>query len=145
MSTQIVDRGWNQIKKEIARLKSMELVVGVLDAEVATYGAYNEFGTTHIPARPFMRNTMTESGADIASRVKRAGERVLAGGSAYDEVTAIGLHVQGLIQKMIRSGIGPANARSTIRQKGHSQTLRGGKKNGLAGGRLMKSISFEIR
>ena len=70
---------------------------------------------------------------------------MLSGGSAYNEVTRMGLHVQGLIQKTIRSGVGPGNAPSTIRQKGHAKTLIGGSIKGDAGSRLMGSISFEIR
>lgn len=145
MSTQLVDRGWNNIKKELQRMQKMELVVGVLDSEVATYGAYNEFGTTHIPPRPFIRGTMENEGKDIAKLVKAVKNAVLSGGSAYNEVTRMGLHVQGLIQKTIRSGVGPGNAPSTIRQKGHARTLVGGKVNGEAGGTLMDIINYEIR
>lgn len=165
MSTTVKDHGWNNIKKELRRLNRMELVVGVLDSEVAAYGAYNEFGTDDIPERSFIRSTVSENADKILNRIKRINNAVMSGKKALPEVERLGLHLQGLIQKTIRSGVGPPNAPSTIRQKGHSETLRGGsrrlartKKGRISrtragdkkykttgGGRLMKSISFEIR
>lgn len=138
MSTKIVDHGWKKIKREMKVLKSSELVVGVLDAGIAEYAAYNEFGTSKMPSRSFIRSTLENDEASINKAIKSSFEQVLNGGSAYSLITKAGLHIQGLIQKTIRSGVGPVNSPATIKKKGHGKTLRDS-------GALMGAISFEVR
>ena len=166
MSTTVIDRGWIQTERELNKFMKSEVMIGVLDSEVAVYAAANEFGTDRIPSRPFMRLTVSENEPDIIRRMQGLANDVVFGKStAVQALDKIGIHIQGLIQKTIRSGVGPPNAPSTIEQKGHAETLRGGTrrlsrtKKGKAsrnragekkykytgGGALMKSISFEIR
>ena len=168
MSTKVIDRGWKKIKAEMKKFRQSDLVVGVLDSEVASYAVYNEFGApkANIPERSFLRSTTADHADDIASKIDESLNKVIFGSmSATAALDRVGLHIQGLIQKTIKSGVGPENKPSTIRQKGHSKTLIGGhkemlkRKDGTArrtkggvkkfkitgGGDLMKSISFEIR
>ena len=172
-SVKVIDHGWNRIEREFRTFEKSELVVGVLDSEVAYYAAVNEFGTEktdHIPARPFMRNTFEDKSKEINELYYEEAWAVIDGKStASRALNRIGLHIQGLIQKTIRSGVDPANADSTKEQKGHSKTLIGGSRSAVrdeggkktrynrgkkkgqtkfkyqSGGRLMKSISYEIR
>lgn len=168
MTTTVKDHGWDKIEKQLKKFYKSELVVGVLDAEVAEYATHNEFGApkANVPERSFIRSTMAEKALDIQKKIQRSVDLVMSGKmEALPAIDRIGLHVQGLIQKTIRSGVGPENAPSTVLQKGHGETLRGGtrrlartKKGRVSrtragekkykytgGGRLMKSISFEIR
>ena len=138
MSTELVDKGWEKIKRELKVYNKTELVVGVLDAGVASYAVYNEFGTSRMPSRSFLRSTFEESGSKIYKTIKVGYDSVMNGGSAIDGVNRVGLLSEGLVKKKIRSGVGPALSAKTVAKKGHSQTLRDS-------GALMGSISYEIR
>lgn len=146
-STEQKDHGWLAIKRELARLNKMELVVGVLDSSVAEYAVHNEFGApkANVPERSFIRSTMAEHKKDITKNVSKIRDSVMSGKNAYSNVEKLGLHIQGLIQKTIRSGVEPENKKATKARKGHDRTLVGGNKKGYAGGKLMGSITFAIR
>ncbi len=138
MSTKLVDKGWNKIKREMKVYRKTEMVVGVLDGGVASYAVYNEFGTSRMPSRSFLRSTFEESGSQIYKAIKVGYTNVMNGGSAINGINRVGLMSQGLVQKKIRSGVGPALSPKTVAKKGHSQTLRDS-------GALLGSISYEIR
>ena len=138
MSTKLVDKGWEKIKRELKVYRKTEMVVGVLDAGVAEYAVYNEYGTSRMPSRSFLRSTFEESGSKIYKTIKVGYDSVMNGGSAIDGINRVGLLSEGLVKKKIRSGVGPALSAKTVAKKGHSQTLRDS-------GALMGSISYEIR
>ena len=51
----VIDHGFEDFFRELDQLVGKEVAVGIHDAEVAEYAAYNEFGTVDVPQR-FMRS-----------------------------------------------------------------------------------------
>lgn len=108
-----------------ANLRTAKLRIGIFaDAtttdgkRVAEYATYNEFGTEHIPARPFMRKTISEH--------KGVWQRTFAQmlqGKASDPLAVenalhtVGREAVGHIQETISSNMPPDNAPSTKRKK----------------------------
>ena len=60
MTVQDIDRGWQAIKREVEKAQGQIVAVGILSGSandgvsIAEYATYNEYGTKHIPSRPFM-------------------------------------------------------------------------------------------
>lgn len=140
MGAEIVDHGWKQVQKNLKQLQSTEVKVGLLSkagSEVVSYAGYNEFGTSRIPSRPFMRQTFEDHEKDMINRIAASYKAVSNGADIYSEVNKTGLFYKGLIQKMIGSNMAPENKPGTIRQKGSSKTL-------IDTGRMRQSIDFEV-
>ena len=117
----------------------------------------------HIPARPFMEPGMARAVDDVTDTLARAAEYALA---SKPEMTAKGFDQAGLqavkgIQTVIREGIAPALADSTLRaraakgRKGAAKEL-GRRERGLAPGmfgaiplmdtnEMLKSVSYVVR
>lgn len=127
-----------------ANLKAAKVRIGIFENAttddgklIAEYATYNEFGTEHIPARPFMRNTIKEHTGDWL--------RTFAGmiaGQAEDPVAVdralrmVGVQAVGHIQDMIDSNMPPDNAPSTKERK--RKIITG------ANGRPMKNEAGEV-
>lgn len=121
------------------------LAVGILEGSLysdgtpaATVAFFNEYGTENIPPRPFMRIT-----ADTKSEawVKALAIRLKAGDSVEDALHKIGGIARSHMVGVIASDVGPPNAESTIKRKGHDQTLRGG---GEEAKHMMESVAYQI-
>jgi phage gpG-like protein len=138
VSTKVIDKGWNRIERELNKLVNMELQVGVIGKEdLAAIAMYNEFGTKHIPARPFMRLTFENKGDELKQRTAQAYVRIVEGSTATREANRIGAWYKSEVQRSIRSNIQPANADSTIARKKSNKTL-------IDTGRLRMAITFQI-
>ena len=99
---------------------------------------FNEFGTSTIPARSFLRAWFDENRDVIREKFAILMRSVIAGDRTKEQILdLIGLWAVGQIQLRIAAGIGPANAESTIRQKGSSTPL-------INTGLLRASISFLV-
>lgn len=120
------DLGLDAFLRELREASVNEVVVGVAEgsvnadgATIAEYAAANEFGTSKIPERSFMRTAFDEDAARI---VDEAG-----GNSRPTDVIAvfrgIGLRMEASIKRKIGSNIQPANHPETIKKKGSSRTL----------------------
>lgn len=141
------DNGWSALKKRLLGAKG-HVAVGVLGSDAsAPHGATtlydvaaaNEFGTSTIPERSFLRETLDVHRAKVVAFCKKQATLVVRGDITNDAaLEKIGLFVQGLIQERIASGIPPENAESTVRAKGSSKPL-------IDSGQLRGSISYEVR
>ena len=103
---------------------------------VAAVAAFNEFGTKRAPERPFFRNAIAGAEEELNPvMVKNINPRTMA----LDRKTAgkLGQVMQGRIQRSITTLRDPANAPSTIAQKGSSNPL-------LDTGTLRKSTTYRI-
>lgn len=127
-----IDRGWNNILRELEKAKRMEVAVGILEGSqnegtsIAEYAAYNEFGTEDIPSRPFMAMSFDENLAEINSDFKKQGDQMVQGKkTANAALTVIGQKHAGRIQTTITGrNILPRLADSTVRaKKGSTKTL----------------------
>ena len=127
-----IDRGWNNIVRELEKAKGMEVAVGILEGSqnegesIAEYATYNEFGTDDIPSRPFMATSFDENVAEINSDFKRQADAMVQGKrTANEALTVIGQKHAGRIQTTITGrNFLPRLAPSTIAaKKGSTKTL----------------------
>ncbi len=135
----------NKIADRQARMQAAHdsaVFVGVLGSagsDLVTIAAVNEYGTEdgRIPSRPFLRTAMADRRiAGTAAKEITAyytGKRDLE--TALNRLGAV---AQGAVQRRIGSNIQPANAASTVKQKGSSKTL-------IDTGRLRQSIAWAVR
>ena len=103
---------------------------------VAAVAAFNEFGTETIPERPFFRQSI--EGADkVIMPVLKDGIDPMD--MALDSRTAgkVGLVMQARIQRSITDLSTPANAPSTIKEKGSSNPL-------IDTGFMRQSVTFMV-
>lgn len=127
-----IDRGWNNIVRELEKAKGMEVAVGILEGSqnegqsIAEYATYNEFGTDDVPSRPFMATSFDENVAEINSDFKRQADAMVQGKrTANEALTVIGQKHAGRIQTTITGrNFLPRLAPSTIAaKKGSTKTL----------------------
>lgn len=139
------DMGLQRILREINEAKSAFVEVGIPEGAqadgmtVAEYGAYNEFGTSKIPERSFMRSTFDENVSKIQQDMQKQYDAVLAGNTtAYRALLTVGMKHAEQIKQKIRSGIAPANAPATIARKGSAKTL-------IDTGAMVQSINAVVK
>ena len=113
---------------------------------VAEYAAYNEYGTTKIPKRPFLRTPMTKNGEKYATLLKGALKGLATSGSSEPvgmALTAVGREMETDIVEQIKSNMPPPNAPATQARKearpggGYSGTL-------FDTGTMLGSVAFEL-
>lgn len=141
------DKGLKALMKKLSGA-SGKVAIGVLGSTAGkSHGATtlydvaaaNEFGTSRIPERSFLRATLDLHHAKVVAFCKKQGALVVRGEITNETaLERIGLFVQGLIQARIAAGIAPANAPSTISAKGSSKPL-------IDSGQLRSSITYEVR
>lgn len=133
MANYVLDKDMG-FKVTLARLSSLQgsVKVGIFaDAgssknghtSIAEYAAYNEFGTSHIPSRPFMRQTIDKYTGAWGQAAEAAEKRVAGGMSPHQALELIGNIAEGHIKQTIGRGSFAPNAANTIKQKGSSQPL----------------------
>ena len=146
-NVQDIDRGWNNIVRELEKAKGMEVAVGILEGSqnegtsIAEYASYNEFGTDDVPSRPFMAMSFDENVAEINSDFQRQSKRLVTGEvTAEQALTIIGQKHAGRVQNVITGrDIAPALAPSTIAaKKGSTKTL-------VDTGAMVNAVQIEIR
>jgi hypothetical protein len=128
-----IDLGYKAIVRELKKLDGHEVNAGILKnagkgkrgVPVVAYAIYNEFGTRHIPSRPFVRIASDENrkawGNIAADGVGKIIDRQIKWRKCCDMV---GKRMKEDIKKVIgdKSKLAP-NAESTIRRKGHDKPL----------------------
>lgn len=122
----IRDRGLKRFMTQARQIHQSEISVGVHDnPEIVARAIANEYGTDRIPERSFLRSTFDQEGFNIAARRSAAIRRIVEEGSSVrEELRSIGAYLRDRIVAKINSGVPPPNAPSTIRRKGHGDTLR---------------------
>lgn len=86
---------------------------------VAQYATYNEFGTTRIPPRPFLRPAMEERREEWTEAVASSMSSSLKGGQFNNRsvLEVIGKNAVKDVQLRILSNTPPPNAPSTVARK----------------------------
>jgi hypothetical protein len=99
-------------------------VAGETSADIIARATYNEFGTSRIPERPFMRTALRENRPGY-NELRRADARKILRGEMLlsTALRRIGWKARDDIKAMIESSMDPVNAPSTVKQKGHARTL----------------------
>lgn len=94
------------------------------ETPVATVAAWNEYGTSVSPARPFMRPTIKEQKDKWIETIKKGVQRVVLNKeTAFDTLDRVGRQAAADIQTKISSIYSPPNAPSTIKRKGSAKPL----------------------
>ena len=132
--------------RELAELKELEVRVGFQRGEaqeedgtdICDVAAYNELGTDHIPARPFIRQSVDDNESKIKSFLKAQVKDFGKGKSAEQMLKEIGIFQKDLMQDKITSGSFAPNADSTIKKKGSSKPL-------VDTGRMRQSVNYVIQ
>lgn len=137
---QDIDLGWGATMRNLAGLDDMRVDAGLFDAEEATKGARNEFGSTRVPARPWLSvaaDTSAGAAGSLAARVVgQVADRKIAPATALD---SIGRLLKGAAKGVIEGQRveGPPLAASTIARKGHDDKL-------IDTGAMLDAIDYEI-
>jgi hypothetical protein len=133
-------------QKEIAQLKKLQVRVGFQQGkaqeddgtDIADIAAWNELGTSTIPARPFMADSVDKHQDEINKFCKERMKRFSSGAEDAETVLKLCGNFQvGAIQKEIVDGDFAPNAESTIRKKGSDKPL-------IDTGRMRQSVHFVI-
>lgn len=132
--------------REINELKSKKVFVGFQSGEAAEengtdvvdVAAYNELGTSRIPSRPFLRNSVDNHKDKISAMCKNQVRKLVKGATAEKCLKELGNFGVKLVQEEITNGSFEPNAESTIRKKGSSKPL-------IDTGRMRQSVHFVIK
>ncbi|WP_169294733.1 hypothetical protein [Advenella sp. EE-W14] len=108
-------------------------------ADILDIAIYNEFGTEHIPARPFMKDFANKNEHVLLKAMDRQAKNVFAGMPVATALADLGEFAQKHQKNHIRkaSRWAEANAPSTIRQKGSSKPL-------IDTGALVNAVRYEV-
>lgn len=128
------------------------LRVGVLESArnldtgepVAPYAAANEFGTSRIPARPFLRSTIDAKGSEWADYL---GKAIRARAPLETALALTGEKMKSDVKATIAGNMAPANAPSTIRRKLRQEDKGGGMMHAgtlIETGSMLRSIEYEV-
>lgn len=134
VKTQIIDKGWERIKREMKLLDNSFTKVGVQQdtlrddlSDQLVVAFANEFGTKNIPARPFVRATVDLKKQAIFSLQRKMYENVVLGRmSTLIALKAIGEYTQRQMQRYMKRLKTPVNAPSTQRRKGKRKSKKAG-------------------
>lgn len=85
--------------------------------------AYNELGTSDMPARPFMKQSFENHGDELQAACDDVNATISNGGSCEDGLNRLGVFLVGLVQDEIVEGGFAPNAPSTVKKKGSAQPL----------------------
>lgn len=121
-----------RLQKELEYLQTHAVRVGVLGngstngVSVQEYAIFNEYGTSHIPSRPFFRLSVGTQKAQneikeyLNTQIENIISGELTGQGAYEN---LGTFIVQKIKKTIMSGNFAANNAKTIKKKGSSTPL----------------------
>lgn len=126
-----IDRGWDRIKKQMALMKDSFVKVGVLSnsgtyaeegedegsgaVNIADVATFNEYGTSKIPERPFMRQTFEREIGKVNKFIADEKDKILSGeGDVKSSLDGLGEIYKGMIQRTFVEGEFTQNAPSTL-------------------------------
>ena len=144
----VIDRdlGFNRIMRDLQKLDGMEVVAGMLkDSGKASNGAsyvdiatWNEYGTKHIPSRPFIRISADTNKQAWAKMAQQCVNAVIDGDSPRDAAQVIGHRMVEDIREVFGDTSKlKANAPSTIAKKGRNEPL-------VDSGEMRRRVNFRI-
>jgi hypothetical protein len=140
MTLKLIDRdkGLKALERKISASRRT-LTVGIHEgAERLEIASYHEFGTSTIPARPFLTSWFDARKGEFADEMQTVALRVVRqGGTVDDALGQLGSLYVGQIQAGIRAGIDPPLAEVTIARKGSSKPL-------IDTGQLVSDITFKV-
>ncbi|HHF4628497.1 TPA: hypothetical protein ACPOYH_001869 [Haemophilus influenzae] len=100
-------------------------------------GIWNEYGTAHIPSRPFIRQTFEDNQQALAQYLGRVVENVAKGDDLVQELSKLGQWYQDKQKKTLTFYPWTPNAPSTRRRKKSSKPL-------VDTSQLVNSIRYKV-
>lgn len=148
MSVKIIDKdhGYAQLKIEVRKLKGRGVQVGIWggdDAEgtsVVDYALYNEFGTRHIPSRPFLAMTYDRHKDKVHKYIEFLAGKLADGNMTGDRMLQlIGEDFMNKMKMMVRNATEWAIPikDATAERKGSTSPL-------IDTGRMINAINYEV-
>lgn len=147
VGVRVIDKGWERIQEELKKIHGSTVKVGYPEEkaqdheggiDIAALATIHEYGTEHIPARPFMSQAFDKNRTKINNLIQSEYGSILEGkSSVYDALQKIGILGVKTIQEVFRSGGFAAIKPATIARKGSSKPL-------IDTGQLRQSADFEI-
>lgn len=150
VSVVIKRKGLDALRKKMNRAKGYSVSAGVQDSQRKGDGdltneelaVIHEYGTSTIPARPFLGPTFTENADKYATLLGRLSEKFNWQTESVDDLeralALIGMQMVNDTRAKIRKGIDPALSPKTIARKGSSKPL-------IDSGQLINSITYKVR
>lgn len=147
MTVRDIDKGMKKLLKALATEASLS--VGVHQEEgsatredgatIADVAVFQEFGTSTIPARSFVRGWFDGAESENANMIKASAKAVAARqvkdtGQAMER---LGVRFSGDMKKRIIAGLSPELADSTVERKGSSTPL-------IDQGQLIGAITHKV-
>ena len=130
--------------QELYELQDQKVYAGIKEGtvyedgtSVAAVAAFNEYGTSTIPPRPFMKQSFEKNRSELETMCTEALRTVNEGGSADAGLEKIGLFMKESIRKEIDTGSFTPNAESTVKAKGSSKPL-------IDTGLMRDSVDYEV-
>lgn len=131
---------------ELKKLEQLEVQVGYWrgektyedGAELVDIAAYNELGTSTIPARPFMRQSFENHEKGLQNACDEVNAKISNGSTAMQALETLGNFGKALVQNEIRNGEFEPNAPATIRKKKSEHPL-------IDTGYMRQNVDFKIK
>lgn len=92
-------------------------------ATLAEIAMYNEFGTSDIPARPFMKQAFENNRDEIENFVSEGLKKVAVSGKVQQFLQLLGVKLVDVVQSEIEEGQFEPNSTETVRRKGSAHPL----------------------
>lgn len=147
MKIKDTDKGFRDIKKALLSLRKKEIKVGIhadggknekTGTLIVNYALANEYGTSKIPERSFMRSTYDEKQQEWNKTLDKIVNSVIEGDvDIAKKISLVGEQVVNDIKEKIDSNIPPVLSEATIKRKGSSRTL-------IDTGIMRASITYKI-
>lgn len=130
------DMGLEELMKRVGRLRRTEAEVGFHEPGPAQVAAYQEFGTSRIPARPFMRAAFAANLSKYKKMQQRLAALLIVGRltSLSQGLRTTGKAARDDIRAQIASDMGPAN----VKDRGIPGTLQ-------VTGAMGKAVKVKLR
>lgn len=112
---------------------------------ILEYAVYNEFGTKHIPPRPFMRNAIESNSQAISNYIEARVNDILEGQiTGRKALMQIGEYIRGLIIQSIATATNWAEPLSSKTLKAKLKEGSNNDKTLIEDRFLIKSIRYQI-
>ncbi len=130
----------------LKKLESLEIAVGFQrgtesddGVDVVDYAAYNELGTSSIPARPFLKQSFENHEPQLKVACEKVNTTLSRGGTCELAMNELGVFLKELIQREITEGDFEPNSELTILRKGGKDTPL------IDSGLMRESVNYVIR
>lgn len=140
------DLGFEKVIANLEILARKEIKVGIQDnagtypdgTSVVDVAVWNEYGTSNMPSRPFIRQCYALNSEKAYQMLGKALDLILSGGQPEAALTKVGAWYQNRMKHTLQTYPWQPNMASTIARKKGSRPL-------IDTGLLLKSISHQIK